>query len=216
MSSAPPDADGSPYPRDNYWGEAADSADRDRTGHDELAGTDGAEYLAFQQLLALTEPICERTKHSAPWNGGRDAELCAWLFDRERIDGRGQQLHRQQGEQPLSEPELYLPKQVERAGRIIEYRQHRHRRRYNPDTGYVNWGETTATGIPEVDGATYMQAVHNYLWQNGVQGRHIKDWLAYARRLFRDQQLSSHEALEVFIRKKRQFDRQEINHVPDA
>lgn len=207
----------SPYRRDNYWGEVVPSDDADGDlDHCRPGGTDPAAYLAHQQLLALTEPICERQQHSPPWNGGRLAELFAFVFDGECIDGRGDQLHRERGEQPLSEPELYLPKQTEVRGRLIDYRQHRLRRRYNPETGYVNFGETTSTGIPEVSFETYEQAVHNYLWQNGVQVTNVDDWLAYARRLFYDQQLSSKEALEVFIRKKRQFDQRDIDQIPNA
>lgn len=47
----------------------------------------------------------------------------------------------------LSEPQLHLPKLFEGDSRSIEYGQHRHRRRVNPDTGYINWGETTSTEL---------------------------------------------------------------------
>lgn len=165
----------SPYPRDNWWGEA--DADESRTtGHTECSGTDPASYLAYRELLALTTPVCKRSL----------SELD------ETVE--------------LTDPEFYLPKQVERSNRYVEYRQHRHRRRVNPDTGWINWGETTATAVPEVDEDTYLLSVHNYLWRNHVRQKHVTDWLRYAKRLFQDQQLSSKEALAVFIRKKRAFD----------
>jgi len=40
----------------------------------------------------------------------------------------------------LSEPDFHLPKQIEVAtDRYLEYRQHRHRRRYTPETGDIPW-----------------------------------------------------------------------------
>ena len=208
----------SPYPRDNYWGTLNQDEPSGR-GHEETRGTDPAEYLAHQHLLELTDPICERQKADPPWNGGRLAELCAWLFDGEHIDGRGDVLHKRQCEQSLSDPALYLPKQTERNGRIIGYGQFRLRRRYNPESGYVNFGETTSTGVPEVDFETFMQAVHNYLAQRGVRYALVEDWLAYGERLARDPEIPSKEALTIFIRKKRRFDDPEdrgVTDVPDA
>jgi hypothetical protein len=189
MSSTQHTAQESPYPRDNYWGEVSDNSDSDESespGHDEPAGTDAAEYLMFRELSELESLICGRSLNT--------------------LDQKTE----------LSDPELYVPKTVDLGTRSLEYGQHRHRRRINEETGWINWGETTWTDVPEVDGQTYMQAVHNYLWRNGVQVTNIEDWLAYARRLFNDQQLNSKEALATFIRKKRAYDQREIYQIPDA
>lgn len=193
--------------RGNWWFDETDTDETaGQTGHAETDGTDAAEYVAFQQIQALTNPICARTKHQPAWNGGRLAELCAWLFDGECIDGRGDQLHREQTEVELTEPEFYCPKQIQRGSRLIAYRQFRLRRRYNPETGYINFGETTATGIPEIQYETYEQAVHNYLWENGTPGREIDTWLAYADRLWHDPTLNSKESLVKFVKRKRRYD----------
>jgi len=176
----------SPYSRENYWGEIADQDSADGTGHDELAGTDVAEYLMFHELSALAPLIC------------------------------GRSLQTLNIEQELSDPKLYVPKTVDLGTHSLEYGQHRHRRRINEQTGWINWGETTHTDVPEVDFETYMQAVHNFLWRNGVQVTLVEDWLAYARRLFKDQQLNSKEALRTLIAKKRAWDRREIDQIPDA
>ena len=147
-----------------------------RRGHTECAGTDPASYLAFRELAALTTPICERS-----------------------LDERGEEIE-------LSDPEMYLPKQIERSCYRIEYRQHRHRRRYNPETGWINWGETTSTVVPEVGKQIYMQAVENYLCDRGVRHSNIDAWRQYAERLFHDQQLTSTGALTRLIAKKRAYD----------
>lgn len=155
--------------RDNWWGEDQDDgADADAGGHDEVGGTDAAEWVAYQQLLDLVAPVCERTGIE------------------------------------LSEPTLYLPKQHAVAGGSIEYRQHRHRRRVNPETGYINWGETTSTDVPEFDEETYEVAVHNYL-ANRLAGQdlrvtQIEAYLEHANALWHDPQYDAFGSLEQFVR----------------
>lgn len=188
----------SPYRRDNFWGDDPDDSAGDAsTG--ELPGTDPAEYIAFQELLAFVSPICERTIDEPPWNGGRMAEQFAWLFDDECIDGRGDQMHTENKFVELSEPAVHLPKQVERNGRYIEYRQYPNRRRYNPETGYINWGESTTTGLPEVGYDIYIQAIHNYLAEREIRLTDVEDYIHQANRFWHDQQLSSHESLAKFV-----------------
>lgn len=166
-------ATSSPYRRDNYFGKTpADEAQQ--RGHSECAGTEAAEFIAFNELLTLTSPICRRA-----------------LTDLDR-------------EIELSEPELYLPKQVDRGTHRIEYRQHRHRRRYNPETGWINWGETTSTAVPDsITKEVYMQAVHNYLWQQHL--RDIDAWLTFAESKWHDQSLDADESLAALIRTVRAY-----------
>jgi len=191
--------------RDNFWGDEDDQSDAQ--GHAELTGTDAAEYVWFQIVIDLTEPICERTKHTPAWNGGRMAELFAWCFDDEQIDGHAEQLHHEQREEPLSEPAVHLPKQIERGGRIIDYGQYPHRRRHS-ESGYINWGETTTTEIPEIGFDQYMQAVHNYLAvreaKESLTLTRKDEYLSLAKRLFYDQHLNSHKAGETLVRKVRE------------
>lgn len=183
--------------RDNFWGDDPD-AETDG-GHAEVETVDPAEYIAFQELLAFVQPICERTIDADPWNGGRTAEQFAWLLDGECIDGRGDELHTENRYVELSAPKLHLPKQIERNGRYIEYRQHRHRRRYNPETGYINWGESTSTGLPEVGWETYWQAVHNYLASREIQITNTEEYLQRAKRFWHDQNLNSHQSMTKFV-----------------
>lgn len=164
----------------------ADDRDADlEGGHRDCQGTDPPEYLMFQQLAALTDRLCART-----------------LREHDR-------------EAPLSDPCLYLPKQHETEHGYIEYRQHRHRRRVNEETGWINWGESTSTAVPEVEQDTYEQAVHNYLWENGVMLANTDDWLTYADRLYHDPQFNSKEALRKFIDVKRAYDAGDRSTIPD-
>lgn len=178
----------SPYPRENYWGSLHQSQDDedDLGGHSETQGTDPAQYLAYRQLAQLVDPVCGRSLR---------------LHDREV---------------PLSEPCLYLPKQhakelpsLDDDSTVIylEYRQHRHRRRVNEETGWINWGEGTSTAIPEhIDEDVWMLAVHNYLANRGVLYSNVEDWLAYARRLYTHPDMDAVESLAKLIGKKRAFD----------
>lgn len=183
--------------RDNHWGTKNIDDDREH-GHSEIEGKDPAEYIAFQLLSQLTQPICERHIDSPPWNGGWLAEAFAWL-DGEAVDGRGEELHRENRIVELSDPELYLPKQIETEHGFVEYRQHRHRRRFNPETGYINWGESTSTGLPPVGYETYRTAAANYLASRDIRLTAVEEYVEMLDRYWHDQQLSSVESLEKFV-----------------
>jgi hypothetical protein len=215
-----------PYNNGNWWGDVDEDGTIDDQPPTEIEGTDPAEFIAYQELKTLTDPLCRTQLEEPPWNGGRTAELFAWLdaadADRDArtgdlaaatgadalVDGRGEMLHHEQKPVRLTGPAFYCPKQFERAnGTIEEYRQHRHRRRYNPETGYVNWGETTGTAIPQVDYDTYRQAVHNYLARREYLLTREEEYLNLARSLFYSQTQDSHSALATFIRNVRERER---------
>jgi hypothetical protein len=101
----------------------------------------------------------------------------------------------------LTEPTFYLPKQRERKTvGYDEYRQHRHRRRINPETGYINWGESTSTGLPEVGYETYRKAAGLYLADREISLTHLDEYRQYRDRVWHDPQYNSNGALEQFIR----------------
>lgn len=189
--------------RENFWGDDCNEPP-EPGGHSEVSGTDAPEQKARLLALRFEEPICTRTLNEPAWNGGRLAELVAWLCDGEYIDGRDDQLHREQCVQSLTEPELPMPRQVEVGGRIIEYGSHRCRRRYNPETGYINWGETTGTGIPEFDHDTYRLCVDTYLAERfegqKLRVTELEDYIEYAERVWSDPSMGSKDSLAQFIR----------------
>jgi hypothetical protein len=155
------------------------------TGHVETAGTDPARHIAFQKLLELVTPVCARTREET----GESIEL--------------------------SEPYFHLPKQSDRGTYIEEFRQHNHQRRVNEETGYINWGETTATGLPDIGEETFIQAVENYLFdrlydETGDQIvltdreiRLMRSRKDRARRLYNDQEYDTVGGLAEFIRQIR-------------
>lgn len=188
--------------RDNWWG---DDPEPDRpSGHVEVSGTDPAEHKARQLALRFLQPICRTQLETPAWNGGRLAELIAWLCDDDCIDGRGDVLHREQKPVELSDPELPLPKQAELGSRTIEYGAHRVRRRYNPETGYLNFGETTGTAIPEFGYEIYKLCVHTYLGERDFRISEGDAYLEYADRVWSDPQFGSKDSLAQFIRHVRE------------
>lgn len=104
---------------------------------------------------------------------------------------------------PLSDPEFYLPKQHETEHGYDEYRQHRHRRRVNKETGFINWGESTSTGLPEVEYETFKRAVESFLLDRGVSCLRVDEYDELADRYWHDPQYNSRDALAQFISKVR-------------
>lgn len=101
----------------------------------------------------------------------------------------------------LSEPCFYLPKQIEIAdGQYLEYRSHRHRRRYEPESGRINWGESTGTDIPEFGYDTYRLAVHTYLAERDYRLTAVDEYLERAECFWHDPQFGSKASLEQFVR----------------
>ena len=106
---------------------------------------------------------------------------------------------------PLSDPKLYIPKSVQVGdGLFTESRQHRHRRRVEPESGRINWGETTWTAVPEFDDDVYQLCVHTYLAERGCRLTAVDDYLEYAERVWHDPQFGSKDALEQFVRHVRE------------
>lgn len=100
----------------------------------------------------------------------------------------------------LSEPIFYLPKQIEIAdGQFLEYRQHQHRRRFNPETGFINWGETTTTAVPEFDYSVYKRAVHTYLASRDFRLPNVDEYLKYAEQVWGDPSMGSKDSLAQFV-----------------
>jgi hypothetical protein len=189
-------------PRENFWG---DDPDPDReTGHVECSGTDPAEHKARDLATRFVAPVCRTQLEDPPWNGGDDAELIAWLLEDNCIDGRGEVLHREQKAVELTDPVLPLRRQAELGSLTIEYGATRCRRRYNPETGYINWGETTGTAVPEFDYEIFKLCVHTYLAERDGSLLNAEPFLKYADRVWHDPQFGSIDSLAQFIRHVRE------------
>jgi hypothetical protein len=100
----------------------------------------------------------------------------------------------------LSEPSFYLPKQDEvRPGQYREYRQQRHRRRVEPESGRINWDESTTTDLPDVGYDVYQLAVHTYLAERDCRLTEVEDYLSHAERVWHDPQYDSRGSLEQLV-----------------
>jgi len=104
---------------------------------------------------------------------------------------------------PLSEPEFYLPKQHWNGHGFDEFRSHRHRRRVEPVSGRINWGESTKTDIPEVGYGTYIEAVGRYLMErhsnDALTLTNIEQYVEYADQIWADPSQNSHGSLTKFV-----------------
>ncbi|AUG49584.1 hypothetical protein BVU17_18610 (plasmid) [Haloarcula taiwanensis] len=200
--------------RKNFWGEDVDGLDDEDGGHSEEAGTDEAEHLARRYVLEFVQPICTATLRDTPNRGF--APHFALIFDEEPL-GKGSNLdamHRSNKIVELTDPCFHLPKQQESGGRTIENRQHRLRRRYNEETGYINYGEPTGTGIASFSEEIYEQCIHNYLWDryrssqdgdgDGLSVTNIEGYVEHADRLWHDPSQDSLGSLIQFIKHVRE------------
>jgi hypothetical protein len=142
---------------------------------------DPAEIVAHQILRETGTLLCATQLYEPPWNGGRTAELFAWLFEDELIDGGEGALHRENRPVELSDPSIKLPKQT--PGDRPDTGCERYRRRVNPETGYINGGESTAIVIQRRPCDEFMAVVDEYLGLQPLFDREIEDLRQYARRL---------------------------------
>jgi hypothetical protein len=180
----------SPYSRENFWGDL-DGDEPHEAGHAELAGVDGAEYVAFQYLHLVTDPICKRA-------------LEQW--DREVA---------------LTDPCLRMPKQVDHGTHVEEFGVFAFSYRYNPETGWLNWDGATGVAVPEPDEREYYSAAEWYLSANEacIDDASFEQWLAYAKQLYHDPQFNGKEAFIQFVRHKRAYDdpqNRDVTAIPDA
>jgi len=142
---------------------------------------DPAEIVAHQILRETGTLVCARTLYEPAWNGGRMAECFAWLFEDELIDGGQEALHHENRAVPLTDPAVKLPKRT--AGDRPDTGCERYRRRYNPETGYLNGGETTASVLQRRPCEEFMEVVDEYLGLQPFFDDEIEDLRQYARRL---------------------------------
>lgn len=191
--------------RENYWGGDAKDVEADG-GHSECDGVDDAAYIARQLVLDNIQPVCAAHRYGTPNRGF--APHFAWLFDEPLGVGSDlDAMHAEQRTVELSDPAIHLPKQRKTSHGFEEYRQVQHRRRYNPETGYINWGESTATEIPEFGEDRYWQAIGLYLIKRysrsdggGLTLTNLEDYVDHAGRLWSDPTQNSHGSLTEFVR----------------
>jgi len=215
MSHAHAQTPDSPYSRENYFHELSPADDPDPTPEDRDWGIhhhfkpdDKNEQIAHSLLRESATMLCYRTLFLPAWNGGRLAELCAWLFEGRCIDGRGEAMHKEKREVELTDPELHIPKNASDEFGTHEYGQYRHRRRVNPETGYISAGESTSVHIQDRPEEQFLTLVRE--WLHARDGE-LWDWqreqtIQYARRLKRGGDEGDVDVLTKVVKKVREKD----------
>ena len=134
--------------RENFWGDDLstdddpnhdDDPDRDYGLHHRFKPPqDKDAILAHRLLRESATMLCGETLRSAPYNGGRLAELVAWCFDEECIDGRGDAMHHAVEQVELTDPQEHIPRAASAEFGTSDSGQFRHRSRVNEETGYLS------------------------------------------------------------------------------
>jgi len=106
--------------RDDWWHESRAKEDHEPSRTDRPDPNDPATIIAHQILRETGTMLCATTLLEQPWNGGRMAELFAWCFDDELIDGRGYMLHYENKAIELTEPTLRSVVYRVRISHVIE------------------------------------------------------------------------------------------------
>lgn len=181
----------SPYSRENFWGDLEADDQARETGHSELRGVDGAEYVAFQYVHLVSDPICKRA-------------LRQWGTEIE-----------------LTDPGIRLPKEVDHGTHVEEFGTFPYSYRVNPETGWLNWDGATGVAVPGPDEREYYSAAEWYLSANQacIDDKSFAQWLVYAKQLYHDPQFNTKEAFIQFVRHKRAYDdpqNRDLTAIPDA
>jgi hypothetical protein len=154
----------SPYPRENWYGDyEATRGSSDVDDQEKADPNEPAKIVAFNLLRQSGTALCATTLKDEPWNGGRMAELFAWCFDGECIDGHAEALHHANEEVELSDPAVRLGIQSKFEYRAGEFGAERFRKRVNEETGYLSGGETTAIIWQDRPVEDFMAVVDIYL-----------------------------------------------------
>lgn len=154
---------------------------------------DPNELVAFDLLRETATMLCETTLSGPPYCSDLEA-LCALHFEGEPVgDYDPLALHECNREVELTDPEVFAP---------VEGRPSRHRKRYNPDTGYLTGGETTAVRIKDRPHDALLRVVDD--WLGGRRGslresekEEIRD---YCSRMKKNQHASGLSDLDILTK----------------
>lgn len=173
--------------RDNWWGDS-DTATTDTP--DEIERVDPnnpAEIVAHKILRETGTMICAATLRDEPGiEGGETAALFAFL-DGETWDKYA--MHTENKAVELSAPAVRLGIHDPDSSLVGEWGTERHRKRINPETGYLSGGETTGVLIQDRPTDELVSVVED--WVRGVAARDgnglteddVDEAVAYTERL---------------------------------
>lgn len=123
----------SPYPRENYWGALNDETSAQPPATERRDPNDPVERVAVQLLRESAAILCARS------------------------------LAEDDTQTELTAPQLYIGQSGRDESPPGEYGQQSIPRRYNPETGYIAGGETTATVVADRPEDAFLAIVDAWL-----------------------------------------------------
>jgi len=176
--------------RDDWWGETDTESETDDSNHHNSNRPDPnnpAEIIAQSILRETATMICATTLRDKPGiEGGQTAQLFAFL-DGEEFDPLA--LHTENKAVELTDPAIRLGNHAPESSLVGEFGCERHRKRYNPESGYITGNETTGVLIQDRPCDELLTVIE--LWLRGVAAREdngvaesdVDDALTFAERL---------------------------------
>lgn len=160
-----------------------------------------ARWKAHQVLRERADKLSKSALHEPPNRQLAAAFACVFehLEGVEPVrDHNPLAIHTERCEVELTDPELYVPKDHEGSIRHVEYGQHRYRRRYDPEHGYI--GGVVLDDLPT---AEFLEIVELVL--GTIQERHhfreerIERWFGLAKRLKREPEMTDEDVLTALL-----------------
>jgi hypothetical protein len=172
--------------RSDWWG-GSDDTDDSEVDHERVDPNDPAEIIAHSILRETATMICAATLKDEPGiEGGHIAKLFAFLDGETWNDDA---LHTENKAVELTDPSIRLGNHAPNSSLVGEFGCERHRKRYNPEVGYITGGETTGVLIQDRPIDELVDVVEQWARgvatrdKNGVSESDVDDAVAYARRL---------------------------------
>jgi hypothetical protein len=191
--------------RDDWWhDEQIEDGAADESGPEpeRVDPNNPNEIVAHQLLRETGTMLCASTLFDDPGlEGGQTAELFVWLDD-EDVDFDPLALHTENKPVGLTDPAVRLGQHDTHSSLVGEWGTERHRKRFNPETGYLSGDETTKVIIQDRSVAEFMSVVENWLrgQQRELRDCEIEESLNLARRLKKNTQQNGMRDVDILTR----------------
>jgi hypothetical protein len=191
--------------RSNWFGNNEVDTDDPQDPDDRPDPNDPNEIVAYKFLLDHATMNCRSTLEDEPTLGdceGLEYEqrLTAQLFA--SLDGETwgkYATHDENKAVELTDPCIRLGQTDTDASVVGEWGTERHRKRINPETGYITGDETTSIAVEQFDLATFMELTEMWLrdQQRELREAEIQDALNLARGLKKNTEQNKKNDVEI-------------------
>lgn len=158
-----------------------------------------ASYKAHQILREVCDKHSKTAKHAPPDRGlGEWGAAFAFVFSGETIDHDPDAMHTERCNIELTEPIVHVPLETDRGTHTVDYRQHRHRKRIDPEHGYIG-----GVAFDELPIGEFLDVVEDVL--SNAKAEHffrdekIEGWIAEAKEMKQDPAMSDQDVLTELI-----------------